>query len=282
VARSVNRPIVFVGSSTPALSIAKEVKRGLLGVAEVLVWDKAFDAGTWLLGGILNQAQQSDFGVFVIRQDDTARIKRTNYTTVRDNVLFEAGIFMGALGPQRTLLLWPSGHGSEKLRLPSDLAGLLRESYVPPRSRDAKPDLRSALASMRRRIQSMGIALRSGYNEIATLKETLHERDMDFSDGTSESLLAIIERAALSRQRPWYLATSVACLTSEIAAHYVRSIVDQIFWWLIVYGVITFDNIDHWNDGNWDYRSSVEYAVFTERGLVLLNELRTARSVEKA
>jgi hypothetical protein len=35
------------------------------------------DAGTWLLGGILNRAQQSDFGIFVIREDDTTRIKNT-------------------------------------------------------------------------------------------------------------------------------------------------------------------------------------------------------------
>jgi hypothetical protein len=74
--------------------------------------------------------------------------------------------------------------------------------------------------------------------------------------------------------------TSVEVLTSAIAVHYEHEIVDLVFWWLIVYGVITFDNVDQWSaDGSWDYEDSEEYAVFTERGLVLLNELRTAGSM---
>lgn len=169
MAQLIRRPTIFVGSSTPALSVAKEVKRMLADVADVVVWDSAFDAGTWLLGGILNQAQQSDFGVFVIREDDTTKIKGTDYMTVRDNVLFEAGVFMGALGPERTILLWPSATTPKKLRLPTDLEGLLRETYTPPHSPDVKPDIRPAMLSIRKRVESMGLALRSGYNEIARL-----------------------------------------------------------------------------------------------------------------
>ena len=271
-----SRPTVFIGSSTPALSIAKEIERELSGVANVDVWDTAFDSGTWLLGGILNRAQQSDFGVFVIRADDTIRIKRTKYWTVRDNVLFEAGVFMGALGPERTILLWPAAQDSQQLRLPTDLEGLLRETYTPAASRQEKPDLRSAVASIRRRVESMGPALRSGYNEIAALKQALHERDIELEDGAIEPLGSIVRRAAKRRKRPWFTVTSVETLTSRIEEHYREDIVDLVFWWLIVYGVITFDNIEQWSsDGSWEYADSVEYTVFTERGLVLLNELRT-------
>ncbi len=277
----VSRPTVFVGSSTPALSIAKEVKRGLSGVANVVVWDTAFDSGTWLLGGILNRAQQSDFGVFIIREDDTTRIKGTNYLTVRDNVLFEAGVFMGALGPERTILLWPSASGFGKLRLPTDLEGLLRETYTPPGSSQAKLDIRSALASIRRRVESMGPALRSGYNEIAALKQALHERDIEFDDGTCEALKDIVQRAASRRKRPWFSATSVETLTSGLEEYYDHESVDLVFWWLILYGVITFDNVEQWSSGTWDYEGSLEYAIFTDRGLVLLNELRTASSKKR-
>jgi hypothetical protein len=276
VARVTSRPTVFVGSSTPALAIAKEIKRGLSSVADVVVWDTAFDTGTWLLGGILNRAQQSDFGVFVIRDDDTVRIGRTKYITVRDNVLFEAGVFMGALGPERTILLWPSIHGSRKLRLPPDLEGLLRENYVPPRSGRKKPELRSALSSMRRRIESLGPALRSGYNEIAALKQALHERDVDFKGGGCEALADIVRRAARHRRRPWFSATRVETFTKALEQHYESEVVDTSYWWLILYGVITFDNIDDWTDGEWHYKKSIDYAVFTHRGVVLLNEFRTA------
>src|SRR5687768_3558954 len=105
--RQSSRPSVFVGSSTPALKVARAVRDGLSEVADVVLWDSAFDSGTWLLGGILNRAQQSDFGLFVVSEDDITHIKGTKYTSVRDNVLFEAGIFMGTLGPRRTILLWP-------------------------------------------------------------------------------------------------------------------------------------------------------------------------------
>jgi hypothetical protein len=47
-----------------------------------------------------------------------------------------------------------------------------------------------------------------------------------------------------------------------------------VYWWLILYGVITFDNVEEWTSGEWKYTDSVEYAVFTERGIALLNELR--------
>ena len=73
--------------------------------------------------------------------------------------------------------------------------------------------------------------------------------------------------------------TSVSALTKELEKHYAPGVVDDIFWWLVLYGVITFDNIDQWNaDGAWYYAGSVEYAVFTQRGVVLLNELRTGKA----
>ncbi len=274
--QSTGRPNVFIGSSTPALTIAKELRRGLTAVANVAVWDTAFDAGTWLLGGILNRAQQSDFGVFVIREDDTTRIKNTEYMTVRDNVLFEAGVFMGALGPERTILLWPAPNAANRLRLPTDLEGLLRETYTPSRSSRTRPNIRSAVASIRRRVVSMGPALRSGYNEVARLRQALHERDIEFDDGSCEALGAIVQHASTQRKRPWFSVTSVEALTAAVAECYDHETVDLVFWWLIVYGVITFNNVEQWSaDGTWDYEDSQEYAVFTERGLVLLNELRT-------
>lgn len=60
-----------------------------------------------------------------------------------------------------------------------------------------------------------------------------------------------------------------------IRESYKDKIVDNIFWWLIVDGVVTFDNIDVWTDGKFHWRSSVEFAVFTDRGVVWLNELRS-------
>jgi Predicted nucleotide-binding protein containing TIR-like domain len=275
MAHSPSIPTVFVGSSTEALPIVAQLAKGLADVADVRAWNSAFESGTWLLGSILRQAQQSDFGLFVLREDDKVKIEEREYSTVRDNVLFEAGVFMGALGPQRTILLWPSSEGAETMRLPSDLQGLLLEHYVAAHGEEAEANLKPAIESIVKRIQKMGFAVRSGYNEIASLKQSLDEREIVFEDDSVESLKKIIQRAANRRKRPWFSVTSVERLTHEIGRDYDESVVSDVFWWLIIYGVIAFDNVEHWNDGDWDdYESSVEYTQFTPRGLVLLNELR--------
>jgi hypothetical protein len=113
------------------------------------------------------------------------------------------------------------------------------------------------------------------------LKQTLEERDIEFKDGTAESLKEIVQRGARRRKRPWFSATSVEILTSGIGEQYADSVVDLVFWWLVVYGVITFDNIDQWTDDEWAYEDSQKYAIFTERGVVLLNELKTAGSKDR-
>jgi hypothetical protein len=266
---------VFIASSSQALPIARELERGLSTVADVTVWDKAFDAGTWLLGGILNRAQECDFGVFVIRDDDVVNIRHTEYVSVRDNVLFEAGVFMGTIGPQRSFILWPDQLTGRKLRLPADLEGLLRVTYSPASERNKKPNLRTALEIMRKRIDSLGPALRSGYNEIAALKQALHQRDIEFTDDSSEPLGDIVRRAAKRRKQPYYPTTEVSILMNAVNIEYAGSVVDLVYWWLILYGIVTFDNIDQWTDGEFHYLDSQSYSIFTDRGIVLLNEYRT-------
>jgi hypothetical protein len=124
----------------------------------------------------------------------------------------------------------------------------------------------------------MGPALRNGYNEVAALKQALHERDVELSDGTCVGLLELIQTAARSRKRQWFSVTSVQNLVSALKKRCKREVVDTVYWWLILYGVITFNNIEDWTSGEWDYEDSMEYAEFTERGTVLLNELRDGKT----
>ena len=271
-------PTVFLGSSTEGLPIAKEVHRRLSKVAHVDLWNSAFDAGSWTLQVILDHAQKADFGLFVISADDNLEARGRKYSTVRDNVLFEAGVFMGALGPERTFLLWPSG-GRKEQRLPSDLLGLTLVTYEAPK-RARKVRLARSLSKLKRQITAAGLALRSGYNEIAGLKAELKKREQLFTDDSTESFLSIVRRAAKQRREPWSRETHVEVLISSVRKHCDdNTIADNTFWWLIVYGVITFDNIDIWNDGvRWHWKSSVDYTVFTDRGVVLLNELRSGRA----
>ena len=75
--------------------------------------------------------REVDFAVFVFAQDDWTTKGGSPETGVgeaspRDNVVFEAGLFGGALGIRRTFILHANG-----AKLPSDLLGLTTIRYDP-------------------------------------------------------------------------------------------------------------------------------------------------------
>lgn len=273
-------PSVFLGSSTEGLPYARKIRDALSSVASVDVWDTAFNVGTLTLEVILGYAQRSDFGIFVISPDDAVRIRGVQYQTVRDNVLFEAGVFMGSLGRERTLLLWPKGQKLRQ-RLPSDILGLTTVEY-----QHAGPGKEASLERACQRIcqhvGTMGRAYRSGYNEILALRSALDERELEFTDGSLVSYLEIVRRAARRRQRPWFSTTDVRTLLQFVRDQYDahdknQTTADNTFWWLIILGVVAFNNIDTWTDGGWNWDDCVDRSAFTPRGVVLLNELRGGR-----
>ena len=243
MARTSPLPRVFIGSSTEAIRVADAVRQFLVPSANSTLWNLAFPPGTWTLQVILNHAQESDFGIFVIAPDDALTMRGEKQRTVRDNVLFEIGLFMGALGPERTFILWPSGLRG-RLRLPSDLLGITMITYDPAKRRSA-----ASLARVLHSIQTMGPALRSSYNEILALDRLCEEREQILGDGSPKSHKAIVGSVAVRRKSAWSSRTPVELSMRGIRESYKDKIVDNIFWWLIVDGVVTFDNIDVWTDG---------------------------------
>lgn len=122
------RPEVFVGSSSESLSIAEAVQLNLQADADVTVWTQ----GTFMLSqstmdGLVERASKSDFAVFVFGCDDVTRIRGKDYQTARDNVVFETGLFAGALGMSRTFIVRP--RDGDDLHLPSDLLGVTTATY---------------------------------------------------------------------------------------------------------------------------------------------------------
>lgn len=63
----------------------------------------------------------TDLAVMVITQADSDHVGDHSTIRARENVIFEAGLFMGRLGTQRTFLLVGDDRG---VRLPTDLAGV--------------------------------------------------------------------------------------------------------------------------------------------------------------
>lgn len=121
------RPRIFIGSSREAIDVCRAVQSELADDFDVTVWDQdVFHLSYGALDSLLDALDSSDAGVFVLRPDDLTASRGAVDSTVRDNVLFELGMFIGRLGRDRTFMLTPS---ASPVRLPSDLVGLTAAEY---------------------------------------------------------------------------------------------------------------------------------------------------------
>ena len=68
-----------------------------------------------------------DFAIFVFTPDDPIEYKSQALITVRDNVIFEAGLFIGRIGTERVFFVKP--RNANQLKLPSDLLGVIAGEY---------------------------------------------------------------------------------------------------------------------------------------------------------
>ena len=95
-------PSVFIGSSSEGLDVAREVEMHLQTDALTTIWkDGVFGLGSGTLEALMNALDQFDFAIMVLSPDDLLESRGTSYSSPRDNVIFELGLFMGRLGRGR-------------------------------------------------------------------------------------------------------------------------------------------------------------------------------------
>ena len=129
------KPALFVGSSSESLDIAYAVQRNLEDVAEVVVWTQGiFELTKSYLESLVEALDDTEFGLFVFGADDVVRIRGTQMSAPRDNVVFELGLFIGRLGRDRTFILTPKS--AEDLHLPTDLLGVSTATFERPSRAD--------------------------------------------------------------------------------------------------------------------------------------------------
>ena len=126
-----DKPRIFLGSSGKQEKLLQALTRGLEGVAHVDPWTTSFQPGTTTLERLLELAHEVDFAAFVFAPDDWTSAAPpgspapdSGQASPRDNVVFEAGLFGGALGMRRTFILHASGS-----KLPTDLLGFTCVRY---------------------------------------------------------------------------------------------------------------------------------------------------------
>jgi CRP/FNR family transcriptional regulator, cyclic AMP receptor protein len=116
-------PIVFVGSSTESRAIVTAIAEELSHDPFIVrSWsDGVFGASHFPLDDLKRQLDESDFAVLVIGPDDKVMSRGRRYQAPRDNIIFELGLFMGALGRERVFIAQERGRS---IKVPSDLLGL--------------------------------------------------------------------------------------------------------------------------------------------------------------
>lgn len=125
------KPRIFIGSSVEGLSVAYAIQQNLTHDSEPTVWDQGvFDLSKTTIESLTKAMDESDFGVFVFSPDDILKMRGNELNSIRDNVIFEFGLFNGRLGRDRVFFIRPDGCD---LHLPTDLLGITPGSYNPKR-----------------------------------------------------------------------------------------------------------------------------------------------------
>ncbi|RQR78379.1 cyclic nucleotide-binding protein [Burkholderia sp. Bp9012] len=154
--RSTNERIrIFIICSVEALPVARLIHNGLEhDPLDVIIWsDGVFKVTNYTLDTLEGEVDQADFAIAIAHGDDIAEIRDKEWPVPRDNVIFELGLFMGRLGRSRAILMEPR---DEKVKLPSDVAGVTTIGYRYVPGKDEASHIAPAVNALRTHIKNLG------------------------------------------------------------------------------------------------------------------------------
>ena len=184
------RPSLFVGSSSEGLRVAKALQVLLDDSCEVTIWSQGlFGLSQGTLESLVGALDDFDFAVLVLSPDDLLTSRDETSPAPRDNVLFELGLFMGALGRQRTYVLYDR---TAAIKLPSDLAGVTAATYEPHSSGNLESALGAAATRIEGQIGKLGVRPRERLAQLTQAAEGF--------DNAAAQMDRLIELIARSRK----------------------------------------------------------------------------------
>jgi hypothetical protein len=126
------KPRLFIASSAESLPIAEAVNVNLDHDFEVTIWKNGtFRLSSSTVEDLVEKSSAVDFALFIFAPDDITTIRNINEHVVRDNVIFEMGLFVGAIGKSRSFVLKPR---DVEMHLPTDLLGVTPADFDTNRS----------------------------------------------------------------------------------------------------------------------------------------------------
>lgn len=170
---------IFIGSSREAIPVAEAVFF-LLGRkhAPKLWTHHIFGLSDYAVDSLKDEAGSSDFAVLIAAPDDRLISRGIDYDAMRDNILFELGLFMGALGRKKTFLIIPA---DSKLKIPSDLYGLTCATY---RSNEVSDNLSDNISCLQQACLEIEHAIQKEQGTIAPVKKDDYESNLNANIST--------------------------------------------------------------------------------------------------
>ncbi|MBS0472475.1 MAG: nucleotide-binding protein [Proteobacteria bacterium] len=145
-----NKPKVFVGSSSEQLKLAQKIEVWLdeTGCKPVL-WTGIFEPGDYTAERLIAQAHDCDGAIMIFGEDDKTWFREEHLNSPRDNVLYELGLFTGAAKDNALKRVIFLRVGDSKVA--SDLKGLV---YVPvDRDDPIRPKIREEIHKFAERLK---------------------------------------------------------------------------------------------------------------------------------
>jgi CRP/FNR family cyclic AMP-dependent transcriptional regulator len=150
------QPVIFIGSSSGGgLPIAKRIQKYLSELPTVpnLWTENVFQSSNTTIEDLVTASRDSDFAVLVLTADDLTTSRGQRKAAPRDNVIFELGLFIGALGRPRAYMVVSK---AIDIKLPTDLLGV---NYIPfhqKRGATLSANLKPVLQKIRKLIEKHG------------------------------------------------------------------------------------------------------------------------------
>ncbi len=138
---------IFIASSGRTLVLAEKLRDELrTEFCEATLWSEEgqLQPGETIIEMLEGAAEQYDFAVIILAKDDVMTGGKGEILKARDNCVFEAGLFMSAIGRQRCFLV----NSVSQSDLPSDLNGIISIPFGEPANLQDRSACAQAIAEV--------------------------------------------------------------------------------------------------------------------------------------
>lgn len=177
-------PLILISSSVEGLNVARAIQENLEFDANCRIWDQGvFTLSKATMASLLEAVDASDYAIAVLTPDDVSIIRSETHSTVRDNLIFELGLFIGRLSLENVFFVVP--RNDVQLHLPTDLLGITPGTFDASRGVDILSSLGPFCNKVRRQIskaprRTESKSLQLGVQTSIELKEA--EENIDKSE----------------------------------------------------------------------------------------------------